>query len=74
MKLESEYGNRLRNRRICGSAGSAKPLAVRSRAAASGHRALTKPEINFLIAIAALPGFYLGCTAQVSRHPVHGAD
>jgi protoheme IX farnesyltransferase len=31
--------------------------------------ALTKPEINFMIAIATAAGFYLGCPAQLHRFP-----
>jgi protoheme IX farnesyltransferase len=37
-----------------------QPCAVRPYAAAADYWALTKPEINFLIAIATFAGFYLG--------------
>jgi heme O synthase-like polyprenyltransferase len=37
------------------------PFALRSCAAVNDYWALTKPEINFLIAIATLAGFYLVC-------------
>ena len=42
------------------------PCPVRFRAALADYWALTKPEINFLIAIATFAGFYLGWPAQ--RH------
>src|SRR5713101_10071599 len=38
-----------------------QPFAVRFYSVAADHWALTKPEINFLIAIATFTGFYLGC-------------
>jgi protoheme IX farnesyltransferase len=46
-----------------------QPCAVRSYAAAADYWALTKPEINFLIAIATFTGFYLGCPAQLQFFP-----
>ena len=46
-----------------------KPLLGRSYAAAADYWALTKPEINFLIAIATSAGFYLGCASQPHRFP-----
>ncbi len=42
-----------------------QPFAVRFYSAAADYWALTKPEINFLIAIATFTGFYLGCPAQL---------
>ena len=39
-------------------------FAVRFYSAAADYWALTKPEINFLIAIATFTGFYLGCPTQ----------
>src|ERR1700730_12986817 len=38
-------------------------------AALADYWALTKPEINFLIAIATLAGFYLGWPAQLHDFP-----
>jgi heme o synthase len=38
-------------------------------AALSDYWALTKPEVNFLIALATFAGFYLALPAQVSRFP-----
>ena len=46
-----------------------QPLAGRSYAAAADYWALTKPEINFLIAIATFAGFYVGCPRQVHGFP-----
>jgi len=46
-----------------------QPCAVRSNAAAVDYWALTKPEINFLIAIATFTGFYLGCPTQLQGFP-----
>src|SRR3979411_2259734 len=46
-----------------------RPLAVRSYAILADYWALTKPEINFLIAIATFAGFYLGCPAQLQGFP-----
>jgi len=43
--------------------------AVRFRAAVSGYWALTKPEINFLIAIATFAGFSMGCPAPFPAFP-----
>jgi protoheme IX farnesyltransferase len=42
-----------------------RPSAVSSYAVVADYWALTKPEINFLIAIATFAGFYLGCPAQL---------
>jgi protoheme IX farnesyltransferase len=39
-------------------------FAVQFYSAAADYWALTKPEINFLIAIATFTGFYLGCPTQ----------
>jgi heme o synthase len=44
-------------------------LAVRFYSAAADYWALTKPEINFLIAIATFTGFYVGCPAQLHGFP-----
>ena len=44
-------------------------LAVRFYSAVADYWALTKPEINFLIAIATFTGFYLGCPAQLRGFP-----
>src|SRR6266481_9908238 len=44
-------------------------LAVRVRAAVSDYWALTKPEVNFLIAIATLTGFYLAFPGQRVHFP-----
>jgi heme O synthase-like polyprenyltransferase len=46
-----------------------QPFAVRLHEAAVDYRALTKPEINFLIAIATFAGFYLGYPAQFHAFP-----
>src|SRR5271170_6664062 len=45
------------------------PFAVRSRAAVPAYWALTKPDINFLIAIATFAGFYLGLPPELHRFP-----
>jgi protoheme IX farnesyltransferase len=45
------------------------PCAVRSHAAAADYWALTKPEINFLIAIATFAGFYLGWPRKLDGFP-----
>ena len=42
---------------------------ARSHAGVSDYWALTKPEINFLIAIATFAGFYLGLPAELHRFP-----
>jgi heme o synthase len=48
----------------------AQPLfAVRSYAEAADYWALTKPEINFLIAIATFAGFYLGLPSELHGFP-----
>jgi len=46
-----------------------QPCAVRSYATAADYWALTKPEINFLIAIATFTGFYLGLPTQLHGFP-----
>jgi len=46
-----------------------QPCAVRSYAPAADYWALTKPEINFLIAIATFAGFYLGLPPQLHGFP-----
>jgi heme o synthase len=46
-----------------------QPCAVRSYAAAADYWALTKPEINFLIAIATFAGFYLGLPLELQGFP-----
>jgi protoheme IX farnesyltransferase len=46
-----------------------QPFSVRSHATAADYWALTKPEINFLIAIATFAGFYLGCPTQLHGFP-----
>ena len=43
--------------------------AVSRQAAMAEYWALTKPEVNFLIAIATLTGFYLGCPSQFDHFP-----
>jgi protoheme IX farnesyltransferase len=45
-----------------------RPVASRY-AALSDYWALTKPEVNFLIALATFAGFYLALPAHVSRFP-----
>jgi heme o synthase len=45
------------------------PFAMRSCAALADYWALTKPEINFLIAIATFAGFYLGLPTELHRFP-----
>ena len=46
-----------------------QPCPVRFYAAVADYWALTKPEINFLIAIATFAGFYLGWPAQLHGFP-----
>jgi len=46
-----------------------RPLAVCSYSVATDYWALTKPEINFLIAIATFAGFYVGRPAQLQDFP-----
>jgi len=46
-----------------------QPFAKQCRAAAAGYWALTKPEINFLIAVATFAGFYLGYPSRVRAFP-----
>src|SRR6202162_1688518 len=45
------------------------PCLARFHAGIADYWALTKPEINFLIAIATFAGFYLGCPAQLHGFP-----
>ena len=45
------------------------PPAVMRYAAVSDYWALTKPEVNFLIAVATFTGFYLGHATQSERLP-----
>jgi heme o synthase len=44
-------------------------LPVRPYAALADYWALTKPEINFLIAIATFTGFYMGCPSRSHEFP-----
>ena len=44
-------------------------FSVRSCAAVTDYWALTKPEINFLIAIATFAGFYLGVPTKLDGFP-----
>src|ERR1700688_4310165 len=46
-----------------------QPWPVRFYAAVADYWALTKPEINFVIAFAAFAGFYLGWPAQLHGFP-----
>ena len=46
-----------------------QPCPMRFYAAAADYWALTKPEINFLIAIATFTGFYLGCPILLHGFP-----
>jgi heme o synthase len=46
-----------------------QPCAVTFYAEVADYWALTKPEINFLIAIATITGFYLGCPTQLQGFP-----
>lgn len=46
------------------------PCASRSSAAIAGYWALTKPEINFLIAIVTAAGFCLGLPAEPQHFPL----
>jgi heme o synthase len=46
-----------------------QPCPVRWNAPAADYWALTKPEINFLIAIATFAGFYLGLPSQLHGFP-----
>ena len=46
-----------------------QPFTMRSHTAAADYWALTKPEINLLIAIATFTGFYLGCPATLHAFP-----
>jgi protoheme IX farnesyltransferase len=47
-----------------------QPCAVRSHAPVADYWALTKPEINFLIAIATFAGFYLSLSQHLDGFPV----
>ena len=47
-----------------------QPCAVRSHAPVADYWELTKPEINFLIAIATFAGFYLGMPPELHGFPV----
>src|SRR5271168_5250825 len=47
-----------------------RPCAVRPYAAAADYWALTKPDINFLIAITVFAGFYLGLPARLQSFPL----
>lgn len=49
--------------------GTQKTLAVHAQAPVSDYWALTKPEVNFLIAIATLTGFYLACPSRIDHFP-----
>jgi protoheme IX farnesyltransferase len=46
-----------------------QPCPARFSAATADYWALTKPEINFLIAIVTFAGFYLGLPADLQRFP-----
>lgn len=46
-----------------------QPCSARSSAPTANYWALTKPDINFLIAIVTLAGFYLGLPAELHRIP-----
>jgi heme o synthase len=46
-----------------------QPCTVRSHAATADYWALTKPDINFLIAIVTFAGFYLGLPAELHGFP-----
>jgi len=46
-----------------------QPCPMRSYAAVADYWALTKPEINFLIAIATFAGFYLGLPTELQGFP-----
>src|ERR1700684_2848819 len=55
-----------------GTSAAFEPAAVESsalRQTIAHYWALTKPEINFLIGIAIVAGFYLGCPAQRNGFP-----
>jgi len=49
--------------------GARRDWAVRLCAATADYWALTKPEINFLIAIVTFAGFYLGLPAEHHDFP-----
>ena len=46
-----------------------QPCPARPSAATADYWALTKPEINFLIAIVTFAGFYLGLPAELHGFP-----
>ena len=46
-----------------------RTLEVRTRSTVADYWALTKPEVNFLIAVATFTGFYLGCRTQPQGFP-----
>ena len=48
----------------------ARPLAVRAQGTLADYWALTKPDINFLIAIATFAGFCLGFRGRLEDFPV----
>ena len=64
------------NAEVCMNAATAarQPYPARPSAAIAAYWALTKPEINFLIAIVTFAGFYLGLPAELHRLPVPAAD
>ena len=47
-----------------GSDGESQPWTSRWGAMASDYWSLTKPEVNFLIVICTIAGFYLGCSVN----------
>jgi protoheme IX farnesyltransferase len=51
------------------SASAGETSAIRAHAKFADYWALTKPEINFLIAIATFTGFYLGLSSQSHMFP-----
>ena len=51
------------------SARAAEALTIRSRGKLVDYWALTKPEINFLIAVATFTGFYLASPTQFQTFP-----
>jgi protoheme IX farnesyltransferase len=58
---------------VCSSPPAAisaqRTLAVRNHSLLADYWALTKPEVNFLIAIATLTGFFLGCPGGLGHFP-----
>ncbi|HWO38141.1 MAG TPA: hypothetical protein VNO32_55915, partial [Candidatus Acidoferrum sp.] len=58
---------------IAGAQGSDKghqPWSSGWSAAVSDYWSLTKPEVNFLIVICTLTGFYLGCRSRSEGVPL----